>query len=113
MSEVIDEVIEVESKPRLGRPPKTEAAEATVDAAKPVKMYKVTIHSGEDKGDKGDVFLSHNHRSVLIQRDKEVTVSEYFLECLKHSMIETVVTGDDGAERAVKIPRFSYSSAPA
>jgi hypothetical protein len=30
----------------------------------------VTIHTGEDKGDKGDVFLSHNFRPILIQRDK-------------------------------------------
>lgn len=76
------------------------------------KMYKVTIHSGEDEGDKGDVFLSHNNKSILIQRDKEVTISEYFVECLKHSVIETMVR-EGGVERPVKIPRFAYNVAPA
>lgn len=78
-----------------------------------LKMYKVTIHSGEDKGDKTDVFLSHNNKSILIQRDKEVTISENYVECLNHSTIETKVRGEDGAERLVKIPRFAYNVAPA
>lgn len=101
------ESTEQDSKLR-GRPPK-----ASEEAASPLKMYKVTIHSGEDKGDKGDVFLSHNHKSILIQRDQEVTISEYFIECLKHSVIETKVRGDDGADRLVKIPRFSFNVSPA
>ncbi len=91
-----------------------ETTVATEEAKpKKLKMYKVTIHSGEDKGDKGDVFLSHNYKSVLIQRDKEVTVSEFILECLQNSTIDTVVKGEDGKERSVRIPRFSYNVAPA
>lgn len=90
---------------------KAEDVSETKDAG--LKMYKVTIHSGEDKGDKGDVFLSHNNKSILIQRDKEVTISEYFLECLQHSVIETKVRGEDGADRLVKIPRFSFNVSPA
>ena len=77
------------------------------------KMYKVMIHSGEDKGDKGDVFLSHNHKSILIQRDQEVTISENYVECLNHSTIETMVKGEDGKERAVKIPRYAFNVSPA
>lgn len=103
------ESTEQETKLR-GRPPK---AEEVVEVANPLKMYKVTIHSGEDKGDKGDVFLSHNHKSALIQRDKEVVISEYFVECLKNSMIETTIKGEDGVERSVRIPRFSYNVSPA
>lgn len=92
---------------------KTEVIEDKPVKVKAPKMFKVTVHSGEDKGDKGDVFLSHNYKSVLIQRDQEVTISECFVECLKHSTIETVVKGDDGKERTVNIPRFAYNSAPA
>lgn len=103
------ESTEADSKPR-GRPAKVDAVEVVGPT---LKMYKVTIHSGEDLGDKGDVFLSHNNKSILIQRDKEVTISEYFIECLKHSVIETKVRGDDGADRLVKIPRFSFNVSPA
>lgn len=76
------------------------------------KMFHVTIHSGEDVGDKGDVFLAHNHKSILIQRDKEVTISEYFVDVLRHTVVETVVRGEDGAERTVKIPRFAFNVSP-
>jgi hypothetical protein len=72
------------------------------------KKYKVTIHSGEDAGDKGDVFLSHNFRSMLVQRDVEVELDECFVEVLKHSVIETTAK-KDGVEVPVKIPRFAYN----
>lgn len=99
-----------ESEMKLrGRPPKAENTEV----AKPMKMYKVTIHSGEDKGEKGDVFLSHNGNAILIQRDKEVIISDRHLECLNHSVIETMVRGEDRVERPVKIPRFAYNVSPA
>jgi hypothetical protein len=92
----------------------SEVIDAPVKAKKDaVKQYKVTIHSGEDKADKGDVFLSHNFKSLLIQRDQEVTIGEHFLEVLKHSTIETTVKDDKGNERAIKVPRFSYSVQPA
>ena len=107
-----DAVESTEAKAKPGRPAKVEAVEV-VEPAKPLKMFKVTIHSGENEGDKGDVFLSHNNKSILIQRDKEVTISEYFIECLKHSTIETVVRGEDGADRQISIPRFAYNCAPA
>lgn len=107
----MNELTEADSKPR-GRPAKVEAVEV-VESVKPLKMFKVTIHSGEDEGDKGDVFLSHNNKSILIQRDKEVVISEYFVECLNHSMIETVTRENGGDERPVKIPRFAYNVAPA
>lgn len=77
-----------------------------------VKQFKVTIHSGEDKGDKGDVVLAHNFKQILIQRDQEVTINEHFLEALKHSTIDTTIR-DEGKERAIRIPRFSFSVQPA
>ena len=95
------------------KPTSQKAADEPVKASAKPKMFKLTINSGEDKGDKGDVFLAHNHKSVLIQRDQEVTVSEHFIECLKNSTIETALKGEDGVERTVKIPRFSYNLAPA
>ena len=107
-----DAVESAEDKAKPGRPAKLESMEA-VEPAKPLKMFKVTIHSGENEGDKGDVFLSHNNKSILIQRDKEVTISEHFIECLNHSTIETSVRGEDGVERPIKIPRFAFNSSPA
>lgn len=73
------------------------------------KKVKVTIHSGEDKGDKGDVVLAHNYRQILIQRDKEVELDEHFLEVLKHSVIETTVKNEAGDETQVRVPRFAFS----
>ena len=106
-------MIEVAETPKLGRPKNPVLLNSEPIETKPLKMYKVTIHSGEDKGDKGDVFLSHNHKSILVQRDQEVTISENFVECLKHSTIETVLKGEDGVERTVNIPRFAYNVSPA
>ena len=91
----------------------TAIKDAETDKVKKPKMFKVTIHSGEDIGDKGDVFLSHNNKSILIQRDKEVTISEYYVECLNHSIVETKVRGEDNTERMIKIPRFAYNISPA
>jgi len=102
------ELLEPETKPR-GRPAKVEVEPVKVV---PPKMFKVTIHSGEQDSDKGDVFLSHNNKSILIQRDKEVTISEYYVECLNHAVIETTVKVE-GAERNVRIPRFAFNLAPA
>lgn len=76
---------------------------------KKTKKVKITIHSGEDKGDKGDVPLVHNYRQILIQRDHEVEVDEHFLEVLKHSVIETTVKSEKGEETTVRVPRFAYS----
>ena len=90
-----------------------EKQEAKSAKAAAPKLFNVTIHSGEDKGDKGDVFLSHNYKTLLIQRDQEVTIAEPFLECLKHTVIETVVKDENGKERSVKMPRFSFSVSPA
>lgn len=90
---------------------KTEAAKPVKPAA--LKMFKVTINSGEDKGDKGDVVLAHNFKQILIQRDKEVTISEHYLETLKHTVIETVVKDENGKEMPIRIPRYSYSVMPA
>lgn len=87
-----------------------EATEKPVKASKPKHtMYKVTIHSGSEKGDQGDVFLGHNGVSFLIQRDQEVTVDERVIDCLKDAVIHTTKKGEDGIEREVKIPRFSYN----
>lgn len=82
-----------------------------VKADKPAKARKVrvTVHSGEDKGDKGDVFLSYNFKPLLIQRDKPVDIEPGFLECLKHSVIETTVKNDKNEEVQVRIPRYSFS----
>ena len=90
-----------------------EKPEVAVKPAKAVapKMMKITIHSGEDKGDKGDVFLAHNYKTLLIQRDQEVTIPEHFMECLRP--IETVVKDEKGNERSVKMQRFSFSVTPA
>lgn len=90
-----------------------EKPEVKAEKAKPARKYKITIHSGEDKGDKGDVFLSHNYKTLLIQRDKEVVIDERYLNVLKGTMIETFVKDPEtGKESAVRIPRFSYNVEP-
>lgn len=74
------------------------------------KKVKVTIHSGEDAADKGDVVLAHNFHQIMIQRDKEVELEERFLEVLKHSVIEsTVKNKETGEESLVRVPRFAFS----
>lgn len=80
--------------------------------AEAVKKFKVTIRSGEDKADKGDVFIAHNYRGILIQRDKEVVIDEHYVNALKASMIHTTVK-EDGVDRAIQIPRYSYEISPA
>lgn len=82
-------------------------------AVAPLAMFKVTIHSGEDKGDKGDVVMAHNYKQIVIQRDQEVTINENFLNVLKHAVVETSIKSDDGKITQVKIPRFSYTVTPA
>ena len=77
--------------------------------ASPLKMYKVTINSGEDKAEKEDVVLIHNFRQIQIQRDKEVNINENYLNVLKDAVVQTTVKNDKGDENAVRIPRFSYS----
>lgn len=77
------------------------------------KKVRLTIHSGEDSADKGDVVLVHNFRQILIQRDKEVVVDECYLEVLKHSTIETNVKGEDGVVRPVRVARYAFSASPA
>lgn len=89
----------------------TEKPETKAKAAAP-KKYKVTIHSGEDAGDKGDVVLVHNYHQIVIQRDKEVVIDERFVEVLKHSVIHTTAKNDKDEEVAVRIPRYAYSIEP-
>ena len=89
---------------------------STIEKEKPApvpKMFKVTIYSGEDATDKGDVPLVHNFKQILIQRDKEVTISEAYVECLKHAVVDTTIKAEDGTERQVRIPRFAFSASPA
>jgi hypothetical protein len=94
---------EVMEKPEVKEPKAAKAAPRKV---------KVTIHSGEDKGDKGDVFLSYNYKPILIQRDQPVEIDVGYLECLKHSIVETVVKNDKNEEVAIRIPRYNYSVEP-
>ena len=89
-------------------------AEAQPAAKAPERRkVKVTIHGGSEPGQQGDVFLAHNFKPYLIKRDEEVIITEEVLECLKHSMIETEVKGEDGVRRIIKIPTYSYTVAPA
>lgn len=81
-------------------------------AAEAVKKFKVKIHSGQDEADKGDVFLAHNYRGILIQRDQEVVIEEHYVNALKASMIHTTLK-KDGKEEAITIPRYSYEISPA
>jgi hypothetical protein len=87
------------------------AEEKKVEKAEAPKKYRVTIHSGQDEADKGDVFLAHNFRGIQIQRDKEVVIDEHYLNALKQSMIHTTIK-EDGVVRNVTVPRFSFNVEP-
>ena len=56
--------------------------------------------------------IGHNCKLNRYQRDVETTIDENFLGVLKDAVIKTTVKGEDGVERAVTIPRFSYSVEP-
>lgn len=71
----------------------------------PEKMYRIMIPSTETET--GDVYLSVNGNSFLIQRDKEVEVSETLKELLDHSVINTVQKRD-GKMVPVQIQRYPY-----
>lgn len=76
------------------------------------KKYKVTIHSEAEGGDKGDVVLGHNYRLIQIQRGREVEIEECFLNSLKSSVIDTVVSDESGKMHPVKVPRYSFTAEP-
>lgn len=88
----------------------TEATEQVKEIkVKAAKKIKITIHSDADGGDKGDVILVHNYQQVQIMRNKEVEIDEKYLECLKGSMIQTLVKGEDDKMHPVQVPRYSYT----
>ena len=93
----------------MARTPNTETAG---DEAKPLKRYKITIHSEGEGGDKGDVVIGHNFKLTVIQRDKEVEIDEHVLSVLKGSVIDTMVKGDYGKMHPVKVPRYNYTAEP-
>lgn len=80
---------------------------------KKVKQYKIVFHSGEDKTEAADVVIGHNCKLNRYQRDVETIIDENFLSVLKDAVIKTTVKGEDGVERDVTIPRFSYTVNPA
>lgn len=85
----------------------------TAKVAKAGKKVRVTIHSGGDsEEEKGDVVLVHNYRQIQIQRNKEVLISEEFLEVLKHAAIDTTSVNNQGEKTGGKTPRFSYTVEP-
>lgn len=79
---------------------------------KALKQFKITFHSSEDKTEAEDVVIGHNCKLNRYQRDVATTIDENFLAVLKDAVIKTVVKGNDGVEREVTIPRFSYSVEP-
>lgn len=80
---------------------------------KALKQYKIVFHSSEDKTEAADVVIGHNCKLNRYQRDVETTIDENFLSVLKDAVIKTMVKGEDGVEREVTIPRFSYTVNPA
>jgi hypothetical protein len=80
--------------------------------AKAPKMYKVTIHSEGEGGDKGDVILVHNYNQIQIKRDAEVEIDGRYIDVLKSSVIDTVVKGKDGKMQPVKVPRYNFTAEP-
>lgn len=76
------------------------------------KKVKLTIHSGEGPGDKGDVFIQHNYRTLQIKRDVQVEVDAFWVDVLKDTTINTV-SGDGNTKlQGVRIPRYSFDVEP-
>jgi len=77
------------------------------------KMFKLTIRSGEDESEKGDVVLSHNYKQIQIKRDQEVVVGEQYIEVLKHAVMHTETKDANGKMRSASVSRFSFQAEPA
>ena len=75
--------------------------------AKALKQYKITFH-----GDGGDVEIAHNYKLNLYKRNVETTIDEHFLGVLKDAVVNTSVKDEDGKEKPVRIPMYSYSVEP-
>lgn len=89
-----------------------ETGEKTLKLKKPLKMYKIVFHSGEGKDEAEDVIIGWNCKMNRWQRDVESTIDENFLGVLKDAVVKTILKGEDGKEREVTIPRFSYTVTP-
>lgn len=74
--------------------------------AEPAK-YKITFH-----GEGGDIEIGHNFKLNLYKRNVETVIDENFLGVLKNAVITTMVKGEDGVERHVSIPQYSYTIEP-
>lgn len=85
------------------------AVTEVAEPVKPAKKVKITIHSDADGGDKGDVILVHNFVPIQIMRNHEVEIDARYLDCLKGSVIHTLVKGDDEKMHPVTIPRYAYT----
>lgn len=72
-----------------------------------LKMYKITFH-----GEGGNVEIGHNYRLNSYPRNVETTIDELFLGVLRDAVVTTTVKGEDGKERHVTIPQYSYSVEP-
>lgn len=70
-----------------------------------LKQYKITFH-----GEGGDVEIAHNFKLNIYKRNVETTIDENFLAVLKDAVVHTVVQDENGKERAVRIPMYSYST---
>lgn len=88
----------------------SEANEPEVKAKskkEPLKQYKITFH-----GEGGDVEVGHNFKLNLYKRNVETTIDENFLNVVKDAVITTSYQGEDGKNRNVSIPQYSYTVEP-
>lgn len=72
-----------------------------------LKQYGITFH-----GEGGDVELAHNFKLNVYKRNVATTIDELYLGVLKNAVVNTVAKDDDGKERAVTIPMYSYTVEP-
>lgn len=72
---------------------------------KKLKMYKITFN-----GEGGDVEVVHNFKLNVYKRNVETIIDENFLGVVKDAVVTTMVKGEDGTERLVRIPQLSYTA---
>ncbi len=93
--------------------PEVKETKAKKVEAEGFKKVRLTINSGEDEAEKGDVALSHNYKQVLVQRDVEVIIGEQYVNsCLKDAVIKSEFKDGNGVMRSTSVPRFSYTVSP-
>ena len=111
--DMVDKILGIVT-PKRDAPMPLEGALYTMQGEKVtgLRMFKVTIHATENE--RGDVPIAVNGHLIKIQRGKEVTISEPYLESLKNTIITTQRFDKETSKMVPEtLYNYSYSAVPA